>query len=456
MHGVTISPQTEQRPSCPRPDATRTVALVRRRLLALQRPDGHWVGELQGDTILESEYILLMAFLGRESDDRCRRAANYILQQQQADGVWSNYPDGPLELSVSVKAYFALKLTGHDPEAPYMSRAREAIRSAGGAARCNSFTKFYLALLGQLPYSNCASVPPELMLLPRWCYFHLYAVSSWTRTIVVPLSIFSASKPVRSLLPGCGIAELFLEPPDTPMWPVPPSRSWSSWANLFLGIDWLYKTAERWGLLKPFRGRALRRAAAWMRERFQDSDGLGAIFPPMIYTVIALRCLGVADDDPEMQWALKQLDDLMIEEGDTIRLQPCLSPVWDTSLALNALAYGESDEWTRQDDSSGSHVADAASRAATWLLEREAAQVRRLVQDRAGTGARRLVLRVSQWLLSRYRRHRDGAHGPCPQRSGGPTAGEGGGGAAGCAGSSACRTATAAGRPLTATLTGRF
>ena len=118
---------------------------------------------------------------------------------------------------MSVKAYFALKLTGHDPDAPYMRRARERIRADGGAGRCNSFTKFYLALLGQFPYANCPSVPPEMMLLPRWFYVNLYAMSSWTRTIVVPLSIFSACKPVRQLPPERGIRELFLEPPETPL-----------------------------------------------------------------------------------------------------------------------------------------------------------------------------------------------------------------------------------------------
>jgi squalene-hopene/tetraprenyl-beta-curcumene cyclase len=331
---------------------------ARRCLLGLQKADGHWCGELQGDTILESEYVLLMAFLGREEEEACRKAARYVLTQQTPDGGWSNYPGGPVDLSVSVKAYFALKLTGHDPDASYMVRAREVIRRLGGAVGCNSFTKFYLALLGQFPYENCASVPVEMVLLPRWFYFNLYAMSSWTRTIVVPLSIFSACKPRRDLPPEKGIAELFLRSPETALWPAKPGRRLLSWANFFLGVDWAYKQAEPW--LGPVRRLALRRAAAWMRERFADSDGLGAIFPPMIYTVVALRCLGVPDDAEEMRWALKQLEDLMIEEGDTLRLQPCFSPVWDTALALNALA-----------DTGLSADHPSVARAGRWLLERE-------------------------------------------------------------------------------------
>ena len=341
--------------------AARAADRARRRLLERQRPDGHWCGELQGDTILESEYVLLMAFLGRENDERARKAAEYVRRQQQPDGGWTHYPGGPLELSGSVKAYFALKLTGHDPDAPYMRRAREVICANGGAVRCNSFTKFYLALLGQFPYANCPSVPPELVLLPRWFYVNLYAMSSWTRTIVVPLSIFSAFKPIREVPAGRGIRELFLRPPETPLPVGPASRRLLSWGNFFLGVDAAYKTAERLGLLGPLRLRAVVKAAAWMRERFADSDGLGAIFPPMIYTVVALRCLGVSDDAPEMRWAMKQLDDLMIEEDGAIRLQPCFSPVWDTALALNALS----------DVGVTAETDSTLQTAVDWLLKRE-------------------------------------------------------------------------------------
>ena len=331
-------------------------------LLSIQKPDGHWCGELQGDTILESEYIMLMAFLGRDREANIKKAARYILRQQRPAGAWSNYPGGPVDLSVSVKAYFALKIAGHSAETPAMCRARAAILQLGGAASCNSFTKFYLALLGQFPYDNCASVPAEMMFLPRWAYINLYAMSSWTRTIVVPLSIFSAFKPMRALSAEQGIAELFLEHQHKKLLPHPPTKRLFTATNFFLGVDQVLKWFERWGPRK-LRQAAVDRASAWMRAHFADSDGVGAIFPPIIYTIISLHCLGYANDSPEMRYALRQLDDLIIEEDDTIRLQPCFSPVWDTALAVNALSSAR--------NRNAPDVQQAVSRAARWLIERE-------------------------------------------------------------------------------------
>jgi squalene-hopene/tetraprenyl-beta-curcumene cyclase len=329
---------------------------ARRHLLDLQKPDGHWCGELQGDTILESEYVLLMAFLGKTGDPCIAKAARYILRQQRPEGAWSNYPGGPVDLSVSVKAYLALKIAGYPEEHPSMSRACRLIRDAGGPVGCNSFTKFYLALLGQFPYDNCPSVPPEMMFLPRWAYINIYAFSSWTRTIVVPLTIFSAFKPVTALADEKGIRELFLEAPETRRWPCLPSHRLFTWNNFFLGVDRAIKLWERFGP-RWIRRMAVERADRWMQEHFDESDGVGAIFPPIIYTIICLRCLGYADEHPTMQWAMKQLEDLFIEEDDTLRVQPCFSPVWDTALALNALAM------------SGSP--DGMIDAARWLVERE-------------------------------------------------------------------------------------
>ncbi|QEL15259.1 squalene--hopene cyclase [Limnoglobus roseus] len=340
-------------------DAVRETAdRGRTALLAQQKDDGHWVGELEGDTILESEFILLLAFLGQEHQPRVRKIANYLLAKQLPDGGWPNFPGGPSEISVSVKAYFALKIAGHAADEPLMQRAAATIRKLGGAAACNSFTRFYLALLGQISYDNCPTVPVEMVLLPRWFYFNIYAMSAWSRTIVVPLAVVNAYRPVRELPPAMGVRELFLEDPATPWTPtVKPPRF--SWANAFLKIDTGLKFAERIGFT-PFRRWALRKAVAWMRERFASSDGLGAIFPPMIYTVVVLKCLGVPETDPEYLWAMKQLDDLAIEEGDTLRLQPCVSPVWDTALSL----IGATDAGQPGDSAE-------STAAVAWLLDKE-------------------------------------------------------------------------------------
>ncbi|CAN5151024.1 squalene--hopene cyclase [soil metagenome] len=324
-------------------------------LLYRQHPDGHWVGELEGDTILESECVLLLAFLGHPIDS-C--LGNYLRDKALPNGGWPNYPGGPADLSVSVKGYFALKILGDDVDAPHMQAAAEVIRKLGGAANSNSFTRFYLALLGQIPYANCPTVPVEMMLLPRWFYFNIYAMSAWSRTIVVPLAVVNAFQPVKQLPESQGIRELFLDDPATKWQPAvkPPTVSW---ASFFLKVDSLLKFKERLGF-NPLRKHALKKAVAWMRERFQQSDGLGAIFPPMIYTAIVLKCLGVPEEDPEFKWAMRQLADLMIPEGDTLRLQPCVSPIWDTALTLIGLA-----------DCGQPASSDEVTSAVNWLLAKE-------------------------------------------------------------------------------------
>ncbi len=337
-------------------DEAIEVAIERTRdwLLGRQEDEGYWVAELEGDTILESEYVLLMTFLGRETDEVSLRCARYIADHQLPDGAWAIYPGGPGEISASVKAYFALKLTGRSPEAPEMVRAREAILAMGGAHACNSFTRFYLALLGQIAYDETPCVPPELILLPPRLRFSLFAMSAWTRAIVVPLSIMSYHKPVRTLAPEQGIAELFL--------PERPTRNRGgliSWHRFFLGLDRVLKWLDR-RVPAAWRRPGLRAAHRWMMEHCEDTDGLGAIFPPMVYAVIALKCLGYADDSPEVQWAMEQLDDLQIAEGDRIRLQPCVSPVWDTAIATIAMADA---------DLPASHP--AWGRAIDWLLAKE-------------------------------------------------------------------------------------
>ena len=192
----------------------RAISRTRQWLLGEQASDGSWCAELEGDTILESEYILLLAFLGKHDTEIALKCARYILEKQNADGGWSQYPGGKLDVSISVKAYFALKLTGHEPSSAEMQRARKAILQAGGADSVNSFTRFYLALLGQISYDQCPAVPPEMMLLPKWFPINIYSMSAWSRTIVVPLAIMWAHRPTSNIAPEEGIRELFLKRPE--------------------------------------------------------------------------------------------------------------------------------------------------------------------------------------------------------------------------------------------------
>jgi squalene-hopene/tetraprenyl-beta-curcumene cyclase len=333
----------------------RALAATRDWLIEAQDPEGFWHAELEGDTILESESILLMAYLGRIDEPSCVAMGRTIRQEQDPNGGWSIYPGGPSNISATVKAYFALKMLGVPIGDPAMARARAVVLASGGARACNSFTKFYLALLGQMPYDEVPYVPPELMLVPPRFPFSLASMSSWTRTIIVPLMIISAFKPARPMPPEMGIAELFV---DGPARPGVRHRA-VSWETFFLKADRAMKWLDR---VAPasWRKPGIRAAHRWMLEHFENSDGLGAIFPPMVYTVVALGCLGYEPESAAMSWALRQLEDLRIEEGDTIRVQPCLSPVWDTAIATIALA--------------GSGVPDyhpALLRSARWLLEKE-------------------------------------------------------------------------------------
>jgi squalene-hopene/tetraprenyl-beta-curcumene cyclase len=343
----------------------RAIARTRKWLLDRQSQDGSWCAELEGDTILESETILLYAFLGRENSETAQGLARRLVDEQLPDGGWAMYPGGNLEISGSVKAYFALKLTGHDPSAEYMQRARQAILSHGGADAVNSYTRFYLAMLGQISYEQCPAVPPEAVLLPKWFPVNLYAVSSWSRTIIVPLSIISAFHPVKELAPQFGIRELFLREPEN--WPplrcagLPGGTGLLSWDRFFRTVDGLLKWCQRYKFL-PLRRRAIKAAEAWMLERFERSDGLGAIYPPIVWSIVALKCLGYPDDSPEVQYNHKQLEDLILRDGETgsIRVQPCKSPVWDTAITLRALAASGTNPENRQ-----------VRKAVSWLLKNQ-------------------------------------------------------------------------------------
>lgn len=304
-------------------------------LLSLQAPEGFWVGELEADTTLESDYIFFLKVLGQLDGRRCTKLANYIRRRQLPDGGWNIYAHGPSELNATVKAYVALKLAGDSPSSPHMARARCQIHELGGVEATNSYTRLYLALGGVLPWSYVPAIPPELILIPSWFFLNIYSMSSWTRAIVVPLMLVYASKPHWDLPSKAGVQELFRDASGRI-----PAFEWDgrmvSWRNFFLVLDRLFKLHEKlpW---KPLRKRALRRAKEWLLEHLERSEGLGAIYPAMVNSIFALRAMGYSASDPLTLREIGHLADFEIEESDTLRLQPCVSPVWDTAVTMVSL-----------------------------------------------------------------------------------------------------------------------
>jgi squalene-hopene/tetraprenyl-beta-curcumene cyclase len=337
------------------------VSATQRYLLSIQHADGHWCGELEGDTILESEYMLTLFFLDRAGEPRMRKAAEYLRRKQLPEGGWPNYEGGPSDVSVSVKAYFALKLVGDSSDAPHMRRAREVILRLGGLEATNSFTRIYLAVFGQWDWDDCPAVPPELVLLPDWFPFTLDKISSWSRTIVVPLGILWAGKPFCRVPDEAAIAEL--RTGVAPERRRPGTAKERFWGIFFRAVDRGLKMVEAAGWT-PWRRRALEVSERWIHDRLVASDGLGAIFPPIINTIMAFRCLGYGLDDPRLLAQERELEKLEIEDDETLRVQPCFSPVWDTAIAAPALV------------ASGIAADDPAlCRATRWLLDHEVRQV---------------------------------------------------------------------------------
>jgi squalene-hopene/tetraprenyl-beta-curcumene cyclase len=344
-------------PAPPRARLDATIAAARDWLLGRQTPEGFWQGELEGDTTLESYIILLEAYFNRRGSEKVRDLARVIRAEALPEGGWPQYLGGPPELSVSCLSYFALKVAGEPAEAPHMRAARAVIRSLGGVGRANTYTRQHLAMFGQVPWDSVPAIPPEMIFAPQNAPFSVYDLSAWSRTIFVPLSIIWAKKPIVTLPPSCGVLELLddaaeLGDASAPLAP--------DWKTVFHGVDRLLKAGEKLpgsGLLRRY---AVKRAGDWMIDRLAESDGLSAILPAMANSVLALSLLGYDEKHPLLAEALGHLDGLLLRDENGLRMQPCISPVWDTVLAAHALLQGS----LPPDD-------PAIGRAVSWLLSKQ-------------------------------------------------------------------------------------
>src|SRR5580658_4217921 len=313
----------------------QAVARTTNWLLSAQTQDGYWWAELEADTTLESDYILYLHILGHLESEKTAKLAAYIRRKQLPDGGWNIFEGGPSELNATVKAYVALRLAGDSATSPALLRAKERVLELGGLEATNSYVRFYLAMVGGVDWSIVPSIPPELMLLADWFPINIHEMSSWTRGIVIPLAIISAYKPDWRLPEGVTVSELFKTQGGKPE-----SFKWDkrvvSWRNVFLAMDRGLKLHERLGW-KPFRKVALERARRWMVERLERSEGLGTIYPAMMNSIFALLAEGADTEDPLVAREIGFLERYEIAEGDTLRVQPCISPVWDTAIAMVSL-----------------------------------------------------------------------------------------------------------------------
>ncbi len=336
----------------------RAIHRATQHLLSLQASDGYWWGELEADTTLESDHILLHHILRDASNEKVEKLAKYIRQKQLPDGGWNIYPGGPAELNASVKAYFSLKLAGDLPEQPHMQRARTKIIELGGLEKTNSYVRIYLAMIGAIGWDMAPAIPPEMILIPKWMKGNLYDMSSWTRAIVIPLSIVYAMKPEWHMSDCETVDELFANPANRKAafaW----SRRVLSWRNVFLAIDRGLKAYERmpW---KPWRRRALAEAKKWLFEHIERSEGLATIFPAMAHAIYAMVALGYPTSDPVIMREFGWIATYEIEEDGALRVQPCISPLWDTAIAMVSLEEAGIGE---------SHPALQA--AAHWLIDHQ-------------------------------------------------------------------------------------
>jgi len=331
-------------------------------LLSEQKPEGYWVGELMVDCTLVADTIAYHHWNGKVDPNWQRKAVNHIFSLQLPSGGWNIYYGGPPEVNATIKAYLALKLAGVPVTDPRMLRARQCALSMGGVPRMNTFSKLYLALLGLFPWQYVPTIPCEVILIGKWFYVNFNEMSSWSRSMLVPLSIINHFKPTRPLQRNVNLDELYPEGfhERDLMLPRDPQRF--TWRNFFLWLDKLHKFAEKFAEHKihPFRKQALKRAEEWMLERFQGSDGLAAIFPAMLNSLIALKALGYPDGHHEVLRAERELKRLEHETEDSVRIEPCFSPVWDSAIICIAL---------HESGLPSDHP--ALVKCVNWIMERE-------------------------------------------------------------------------------------
>ena len=291
--------------------------------------------------MLEADYIFLHTLLESGDPGRLKRAYTEMMRYQNEDGSWSLYPGGPGNISLSVKCYFSAKLMGLSADDARMMKCREWVLANGGVVACNTFTKMYLCALGQYDYDAVPAIPPEIVLFPNWFYFNIYEISSWSRSILVPLAIIYAKKPYKKIPPEQGIDELFVGGRANSI-SASASRSQATVlvAELFLVIDRMMHWAEAVHL-RPVRNIALRKAEKWLLERLEMTDGLGAIYPAMLNAIIALRCLGYSEDDPQVIRARDEFEKLGIEEPAERRDAGADFP--HAALHVAGLGYGAGD-----------------------------------------------------------------------------------------------------------------
>ena len=352
----------------------------------MQADDGHWVFQLEADATIPAEYILLNHFVNEIDRDLEKKIAVYLRERQADHGGWPLYHDGNFDISASVKAYFALKLAGDDVNAPHMVRARAAIRNAGGAAKCNVFTRITLAQFGQVPWRAVPVMPVEIMHLPKWFFFHFSKISYWSRTVIVPLLILMTNRHQAENPLGVDIRELFLIPPEQEKNYL--SNSTGTMAgSLFLWVDKILRLIDPL-MPRKIRAKGIEKALNFINERLNGEDGLGGIFPAMANTVMVFHTLGIDKNSEQYLVAKKAIDKLLVIKDEIAYCQPCLSPIWDTALSAQALLETGDDINVK-----------AAHRSLSWLQERQELEV---IGDWGDT---RPNLRPGGWAFQYWNSH---------------------------------------------------